>query len=79
MPAEVGAFAAIEPEYKTVRGWNSTTFGVRDAAKLPSAARDYLKFIAEHLGVEIGMISTGPDRDATIIPAGTQLESWLRT
>jgi adenylosuccinate synthase len=79
MPAEVGAFAAIEPEYKTVRGWNSPTFGVRDAAKLPSAARDYLKFIAEQLGVEIGMISTGPDRDATIIPAGTQLESWLRT
>jgi adenylosuccinate synthase len=79
MPAEVGAFAAIEPEYKTVRGWNSATFGVRDAAKLPSAARDYLKFIAEQLGVEIGMISTGPDRDATIIPAGTQLESWLRT
>jgi adenylosuccinate synthase len=79
MPAEVGAFAAIEPEYKTVRGWNSSTFGVRDAAKLPSAARDYLKFIGEQLGVEIGMISTGPDRDATIIPAGTQLESWLRT
>ena len=51
---------------------------MRDAAKLPSAARDYLKFIAEQLGVEIGMISTGPDRDATIIPAGTQLESWLR-
>src|ERR1700683_4015853 len=79
MPAEVGAFAAIEPEYKTVRGWNSSTFGVRAAAKLPSAARDYLKFIGEQLGVEIGMISTGPDRDATIIPAGTQLESWLRT
>jgi adenylosuccinate synthase len=79
MPAEVGAFAAIEPEHKTVRGWNSPTFGVRDAGKLPSAARDYLKFIGEQLGVEIGMISTGPDRDATIIPAGTQLESWLRT
>ena len=38
---------------------------------------DYLKFISEQLGVEIGMISTGPERDATIVPPGTQLASWL--
>ena len=43
---------------------------MKDAAKLPKAALDYLRFIADFLQVEIGMISTGPERDATIIPAG---------
>jgi adenylosuccinate synthase len=38
---------------------------------------EYLKFISGELGVEIGMISTGPERDATIVPAETQLASWL--
>ena len=77
IPAEVSAFAALEPEYKTVRGWQSETYGLREAAKLPQAARDYLKFISDYLQVEIGMISTGPERDATIVPAGTKLATWL--
>ena len=45
--------------------------------ELPQQARDYLNFISDQLQVEIGMISTGPERDATIIPAGTKLASWL--
>ena len=45
------------------------TEGVRDMSKLPKAAIEYLKFISEELGVEIGMISTGPERDATITQA----------
>jgi adenylosuccinate synthase len=40
-------------------------------------AHDYLKFISDFLQVEIGMISTGPEREATIVPAGTRLASWL--
>ena len=43
----------------------------------PLAARDYLNFISDELQVEIGMISTGPERDATIVPRGTKLASWL--
>ena len=77
MPAEVGKFGAVEPEYRAIRGWQSTTFGVRDAEKLPQAARDYLKFISDEIGVEIGMISTGPERDATIVCRGSYLETWL--
>jgi len=60
-----------------VRGWQSETYGLRDAAKLPAAARDYLKYLSDQLDVEIGMISTGPERDATIVPAGTKLATWL--
>jgi adenylosuccinate synthase len=45
--------------------------------ELPTAARDYLNFISDQLELEIGMISTGPERDATIVPRGTKLASWL--
>jgi adenylosuccinate synthase len=77
MPAEVNAFAAIEPVYKTVSGWQGATAGVRDLAKLPEGAREYLKFLSDSLQVEVGMVSTGPERDATIISPGTKLASWL--
>jgi adenylosuccinate synthase len=50
---------------------------VQNIEKLPRAALNYLKFISDFLGVEIGMISTGPDRDATIVCAGTQLSKWI--
>jgi len=50
---------------------------VKDGAKLPKAAIDYLRFISDFLQVEIGMISTGPERDATIVPPGTLLARWL--
>jgi len=50
---------------------------VQDAAKLPRMAVAYLKFISDFLGVEVGMISTGPDRDATIVCAATQLATWI--
>ena len=58
-------------------GWGESTYGLKDAGKLPKAAVDYLRFISDFLQVEIGMISTGPERDATIISAGTLLASWL--
>jgi adenylosuccinate synthase len=77
MPAEAEVLEKVTPEYRAVPGWCSATFGVRDAAQLPQAARQYLKFIAGQLEVEIGMISTGPERDATIVPSGTKLAQWL--
>jgi adenylosuccinate synthase len=77
MPAEIGKFAAVEPEYRTIPGWQTSTYGVRDAAKLPAAALEYLKFISGEVGVEIGMISTGPERDATIVCLGSELEKWM--
>jgi adenylosuccinate synthase len=77
MPAVAEDFAHITPDYRTLPGWQSSTEGLRDADKLPQGAVDYLKFISDQLEVEIGMISTGPERGATIVPAGTQLASWL--
>jgi len=77
MPALAEEYEHVMPEYKTLPGWNETTYGLKDGAKLPRAAVDYLRFISDFLQVEIGMISTGPERDATIVPAGTLLARWL--
>jgi len=77
MPALAEEYEHVTPEYKTLHGWSDPTYGVRDAGKLPKAALDYLRFIADFLQVEIGMISTGPERDATIVPQGTLLARWL--
>ncbi len=77
MPASAEDLAEVTPEYHALPGWRTDTFGVTNFEKLPRAAVDYLKYISDFLGVEIGMISTGPDRDATIICAGTQLAKWI--
>jgi adenylosuccinate synthase len=77
MPALAEVYEHVTPVYTSVPGWHETTYGVKDAGKLPKAAVDYLRFISEFLQVEIGMISTGPERSATIVPAGTLLASWM--
>jgi adenylosuccinate synthase len=77
MPALSEEYDHVKPEYKSLPGWCHSTYGVKDAAKLPKAALDYLRFIADFLQLEIGMISTGPERDATIVPEGTLLARWL--
>jgi adenylosuccinate synthase len=77
MPACAEEYERVTPVYKTVPGWCQPTYGVQESAKLPKAAIDYLRFISEFLQVEIGMISTGPERDATIVQPGTLLASWL--
>jgi adenylosuccinate synthase len=77
MPPDAETLAEVEPEYHTLPGWQTPTPGIRDVKDLPLAARDYLNFISDQLQVEVGMISTGPERDATIVPRGTKLASWL--
>jgi adenylosuccinate synthase len=77
MPALSEEYEHVTPEYKSLPGWNESTYGVKDGSKLPKAAVDYLKFISDFLHVEIGMISTGPERDATIIQPGSLLSTWL--
>jgi adenylosuccinate synthase len=77
MPPDVETLAEVTPEYRTLPGWRSPTSGVREEHELPQAARDYLRFLSDELNVEIGMISTGPEREATMLPPGTKLSSWL--
>jgi len=77
MPALSEEYEHVTAEYKSLPGWCQSTYGVEDDARLPKAAKQYLRFISEFLEVEIGMISTGPERNATIVPEGTLLSRWL--
>jgi adenylosuccinate synthase len=77
MPASAEDLAEVTPEYRTLPGWQTGTFGFKNIERLPGAALDYMNFISDFLSVEIGMISTGPERDATIVCAGTQLAKWI--
>jgi adenylosuccinate synthase len=55
------------PVYDEVPGWQESTVGVKSYEGLPKAARDYLARIESLCGVPIDIISTGPDRDETIV------------
>ncbi|MEO8936188.1 MAG: adenylosuccinate synthase, partial [Burkholderiaceae bacterium] len=57
----------LEAIYEELPGWTESTFGVRELDKLPANARRYLDRLAEVCGVPIDMVSTGPDRDETIV------------
>jgi adenylosuccinate synthase len=60
-------YAEVEPVYEELPGWQQSTLGARRMADLPDAARAYLARIEEVVGASIGIISTGPDRDETIV------------
>lgn len=66
-PLLVAGFGEVEPVYEEMPGWKGTTFGVTDEADLPAEARAYLARIEALVGVPIDVISTGPDRDQTIL------------
>jgi adenylosuccinate synthase len=67
VPADVRGLEAIKPVYTTLKGWRQSTEGITEYDKLPQAARDYLAFQERESGAKIGMISTGPDRDQTMM------------
>jgi adenylosuccinate synthase len=67
VPVVVDRFAECEPIYEEWPGWQASTVGITNYADLPSKARDYLARIEELAGVPVDIISTGPDREQTII------------
>jgi adenylosuccinate synthase len=67
VPAQASGYDKIECVYTKLPGWNASTQGTTDYAKLPPRAREYLSFVANETGAKVGMISTGPDRDHTIL------------
>jgi adenylosuccinate synthase len=67
----------IEPVYARLSGWKSSTVGITDMNALPTEARRYVEFLSEQIGVEIGLVSTGPERSQTIIVHDSALGHWL--
>ena len=67
MPATVAEIAQLEPVYENIPGWHCDTFGIATYEALPAKAKDYIAFLEARTGVEIGSISTGPERNQTIV------------
>jgi adenylosuccinate synthase len=67
VPADVQGLERIKPRYTTLKGWRESTEGITEFDKLPQAAQEYLRFQERESGARIGMISTGPDRDQTML------------
>ncbi len=66
-PMQMNAQAGVKPVYETLPGWKSSTYGIREYDKLPENAKKYIARLEELLGVKIGMISTSPEREDTIV------------
>ncbi len=66
-PTDLALLEQCQPVYEELPGWKTSTQGIREFAQLPAKAQAYLKRLEELVGVKITMISTGPDRDETII------------
>ncbi|HEX4575968.1 MAG TPA: adenylosuccinate synthase [Edaphobacter sp.] len=67
IPADMPGYNAIEPVYTRLKGWKTSTEGITEFDKLPKLAQEYLTFVEKESGAKIGMVSTGPDRDQTIM------------
>jgi adenylosuccinate synthase len=78
LPAVSQDLRRVEPVYETLPGWKSSTLGVTDLSELPRFAREYINFLSNHIGVEIGLVSTGPERSQTIIVRESALATWIR-
>ncbi|MCE4536071.1 adenylosuccinate synthase [Pelomonas sp. P7] len=67
LPLDADEIEACTPVFETFPGWTETTFGITSWDALPANARAYLKRVEEVIGAPIDMVSTGPDREHTIV------------
>ena len=77
-PAVSQDLRRLKPVYETLPGWRTETLGITNFNELPEKAKQYVEFLSRSIGVEIGLISTGPERDQTIIIQNSQMESWFK-
>jgi adenylosuccinate synthase len=67
IPAQISGYEKIEPIYAKLPGWQSSTFGIDNYDRLPEMAKHYLEFVEKESGAKVGIVSTGPDREQTMI------------
>ena len=67
LPAGQAEQAAIEPVYERLEGWTESTAGATSWAQLPATAVKYVRRIEELIGCPVALLSTGPERDDTIM------------
>ncbi len=76
-PADLSA-GTYEAVYESLPGWKEPTRGARDFDELPTEARRYIARLEEASGVPAAIVSTGSDREETIIRRQSIAETWLR-
>jgi adenylosuccinate synthase len=77
MPPLPEVYEAVEPVYEVRPGWHCSTAGIKEYDQLPQAAKDYIAYLEGQLEIEIGCISTGPERDETVIRSGSKCPGYL--
>jgi adenylosuccinate synthase len=66
-PGDAQLLQCCEAVYELRRGWQTSTSGLRQFEQLPQTAQDYLKYLEDQVEAEISIISTGADREDTIL------------
>lgn len=59
--------SGLKPLYKSLKGWETHLDEIKDASQLPEQLKEYLRFIEEHAGVPVSILSVGADRDKTVV------------
>jgi adenylosuccinate synthase len=77
MPASTRKIEAIKPVFEYLPGWKTSTRAANSLESLPPRAKDYLHFLQDRTGVEVGSVSIGPERNETMIVSGSKLEKLL--
>jgi adenylosuccinate synthase len=77
VPESAHELGEAEPVYRSFPGWKAPTSGIATFEELPARAREYVDAVADLVGVEIGMISTGPDRSETILRPEGRVAAWI--
>jgi adenylosuccinate synthase len=76
-PADLASSGQYEAIYETLPGWKEPTRGARDFDELPVQARDYVKCLEDVSGVPVAIVSTGSDRNETIVRRDSAAAAWL--
>jgi len=76
-PEDETVVGEAEPAYEDLEGWGASTRGAKNEADLPAKARRYLERLEELLGVPFCLISTGAQRDETILCEDSPLLRWF--
>ena len=77
-PADLTSAGQYEAVYETLPGWKEPTRGAREYDELPVEAQNYVRRLEEVSGVPAAIVSTGSDREETIVRRGSIAEEWLR-
>jgi adenylosuccinate synthase len=75
-PNETGLLKWCEPMYEEMPGWMESIAGIPSYDRLPARCRAYVERLEALTGVEVGLISTGPRRDQTILRATVAMRQW---